>query len=167
MKRLKDAVKFGWPVALGVIAVQAVLFGNTGWPHIVSGIFTGLLGGLFFNAGMSYFKKFAHGLAEGITIDLAHDERVLLEAPANHLLKHEGVGGKLWLTDKRLVFKSHKLNFQNHEQSFALHELSAIKKEEKLKLGFRLELLNKDVHKFIVDSPSEWISTLESRRVAS
>jgi len=34
---------------------------------------------------------------------------------ANHFKGIEGVGGKLFVTNKRIVFKSYSINIQNHE----------------------------------------------------
>lgn len=106
-------------------------------------------------------------LVDKIKIEIAENERVILEAGANHLLKSEAVGGKLLLTDKRIIFKSHKFNFQNHEQSFLLNDLKDVKKEEKYKLGFTLELRNNEIHKFNVDTPQEWIDMLRNKLQAA
>ncbi|KUJ62959.1 hypothetical protein AR687_06085 [Flavobacteriaceae bacterium CRH] len=46
---------------------------------------------------------------ERITITTQDSETALIEAPANHLIDGDIVSGKLCLTDKRLLFKSHEL----------------------------------------------------------
>jgi hypothetical protein len=51
------------------------------------------------------------------------DEQLLKQGPANHFLGLEGVGGWLYLTDKRLLFRSHRFNVQNHEVSMPLDEI--------------------------------------------
>ncbi|MDR6763461.1 hypothetical protein J2Y38_003682 [Flavobacterium sp. 2755] len=45
---------------------------------------------------------------EKIQINTEDSENVMIEAPANHLIDNDIVSGKLCLTDKRLLFKSHK-----------------------------------------------------------
>lgn len=40
------------------------------------------------------------------------DEELLDEAPANHFLGGEGRGGRLYVTDRRVVFLPHRFNFQ-------------------------------------------------------
>jgi hypothetical protein len=50
-----------------------------------------------------------------ITLELQDNEEILLTRPANHFLGIEGVGGKIFITNKRFVFKSHELNIQKHQ----------------------------------------------------
>ena len=45
---------------------------------------------------------------EKIVIQTQHDENLLLETPANYLMDGSLISGKLCLTDKRLLFKSHQ-----------------------------------------------------------
>ena len=45
---------------------------------------------------------------EKIKINKEDFENVMIEAPANHLIDGDIVSGKLCLTDKRLLFKSHE-----------------------------------------------------------
>jgi len=45
----------------------------------------------------------------------------------------EAVGGKLFLTNRRLVFKSHKLNIQNHELSIHLIDIANVGRYKKLR----------------------------------
>lgn len=168
MKKLIEAIRFGWPVTVGSIVVQAVVFGSFSAQVVIAAIITGLLFGFSTVILKPYFRKFGQTqLVDKIKIDIAENERVILEGGANHLVKSEAVGGKLLLTDKRIIFKSHKFNIQNHEQSFLLNDLRDVKKEEKYKLGFRLELRNNEIHKFNVDAPQEWIATLRSKLQAA
>lgn len=46
-------------------------------------------------------------ILEKINISIDNLENVLLQAPANHFIENDIVSGKLCLTDKRLIFKSH------------------------------------------------------------
>jgi len=57
----------------------------------------------------SMYSRFAKPLKvlEGIKIKTDGLETVILEAPANHLIGDGLISGKLCLTDKRLVFKTH------------------------------------------------------------
>jgi len=44
----------------------------------------------------------------------------------------EGVGGKLFLTNKKLIFKSHKINVQKGQTSIEYHNIvDVIKKNSK------------------------------------
>jgi hypothetical protein len=89
---------------------------------------------------------------------------LLLEAGASHLKGREAVGGKLTLTDKRLIFKSHKFNFQNHQEEIPVKEIKAVGQGE----GYQqrvveLKLINNQIHKFIVELPSQWIEAIPHR----
>ena len=81
---------------------------------ILSGIVRGAIAGILFGYLMGKFLKFTDS---NVSIDTEADENILLESPANHCKGIEGVGGKLFLTNKKLIFKSHKFNIQNHEFS--------------------------------------------------
>lgn len=168
MKKLIEAIRIGWPVTIGSIIVQAVVFGTFSWQITIAAIITGLLFGFSFVLIQPYIKKYAdtHLLGK-IKIIVPENEHVVLEGGANHFVKSEAVGGKLLLTDKRIIFKSHKFNFQNHEQSFLLYDLKDVRKEEKYKLGFSFELRNNEIHKFNVDAPQEWIDTLRNKLQAA
>ncbi|WP_269237597.1 hypothetical protein [Flavobacterium flavigenum] len=47
-------------------------------------------------------------ILERITIKIEDFESFIIEAPANHLIGGDIVSGKLCLTDKRLIFKTHQ-----------------------------------------------------------
>lgn len=95
-------------------------------------------------------------------VELMNGEKLVLEDRASQFTGIETVGGRLTLTDKRLVFTSHKFNIQNHSQEFPLTEIKKVAPfehhfSEKI---FKVELANNEVHKFLVDSPADWISTI-------
>ena len=46
-----------------------------------------------------------------VQIDLVDNEKIEFAKGSNHF---KGVGGKLFLTNKRVLFKSHSINVQNH-----------------------------------------------------
>jgi hypothetical protein len=99
-----------------------------------------------------------------IVIMLDPHEKLVKEGGATHRVKLEGVGGKLALTDKRLIFKSHKLNIQNHEQAFQLVGIHSV---EAGKTGFLKNLLlvklsDGTTEKFIVFEPDEWVREIKS-----
>lgn len=45
-------------------------------------------------------------------MNLEKDEKIVRRNRANHIKPLEGVGGKLFLTNFRLIFKSHFFNIQ-------------------------------------------------------
>jgi hypothetical protein len=108
--------------------------------------------GLFINS------KF---LKQGTKIDLDTDVNILFETGANHFKSVEAVGGKLYLTNKRLVFKSHKLNIQNHQLSINISEIVKADRYKALGLtnnGLAVTTASGLVEKFVVQQPEEWFN---------
>jgi len=71
----------------------------------------------------------------------------------------EAVGGKFFLTNRRLVFKSHKLNIQNHELSIHLIDIANVGRYKNLGIinnGLIVTSNDNKVGKFVVEQASEW-----------
>ena len=62
-----------------------------------------LLNGLFYSRFAKSSKKL-----NNISVQFHHSENLKLASPANHTINDHLVAGKLFLTDKRLIFKSYK-----------------------------------------------------------
>ena len=92
---------------------------------IISGLFGGALAGLLFGWLIGLFSN-SKLFTRGTKIDTDEDEDILFETPANHFKGIEGVGGKLYLTNKRLLFKSHKVNIQNHELTINISDIQKV-----------------------------------------
>jgi hypothetical protein len=109
----------------------------------------------------------AERLFQKIIVETAANEIIIKEGGANHFMGKEAVGGKLVLTDKRLIFKSHKFNIQNHQENFELEQIEKVGATSTFKLlknGITLELMNNVKHKFIVDEPTDWIEKIENQK---
>jgi hypothetical protein len=86
-------------------------------------IIVGFGAGCLFGAAMAMLvSRLAHGAPDlfVVTDPIGPEEPVLHEGLANHFRGIEGVGGKLFLTDRRLRFVSHRLNVQVHDTSWPL-----------------------------------------------
>ncbi len=59
---------------------------------------------------------------------LRPNEEMLKSGPANLQRGIETVGGKLYLTNQRLIFESHKFNIQTGETLIALSDIQSIRK---------------------------------------
>ena len=135
---------------------------------IFSGLLTGALSGVFFGWFFGWFLgKFARSkFIHAIKIDTDDDEPILFETVANHFKGIEAVGGKLYLTNKRLVFRSHKINFQNHELSIPLSGIENVGRYKTLGLvnnGLSVTTAGNKVEKFVVDQIEMWISQLTEK----
>ncbi len=134
----------------------------------ISNIGFALLKGIIFALLFTYTTEwFKRRTLKKVMIQIESDEQLLLEGGANHFKGAEGVGGKLVLTNRRLIFKSHNLNIQNHQQSIDISQIKSIREKSNniFSRFLILELLNKEIHKFVVDSPSDWHKLIQSQKV--
>ena len=96
-------------------------------------------------------------------IQLAEGEVILKEGPANHFMGVESVGGKLYLTNLRLFFKSHRLNFQTHEASYRLEDIVSVKPRNTLGFipnGMAVVVKDKGEQKFVVYGRKDWMKKI-------
>ena len=88
-----------------------------------------------------------------IHIDLNTNENIEISRPANHFLGFEAVGGKLFITNQRFVFKSHAVNLQAHELIINFSEIKKIEYYNTLVIvpnGLRIILHSGKIEKFAV-----------------
>ena len=132
---------------------------------IVSALIGGALAGLLFGWLIGLFAK-SKFVNKTTKIDLPSNENVQFETPANHFKGIEAVGGRLYLTNERLMFKSHKLNFQNHSLSIDLKNIVAVGRYKTLGLvnnGLSITTTQSMTEKFVVEQIDEWVNVLESK----
>lgn len=157
------AVLFAVPWTLFMIIYNALLMDGISTRLVVSTVIGGAIAGFLFSLSMEYF---ANRMIKGIQIETDANEEVVMEAGANHFKGKEGVGGKLVLTNKRLIFKSHKYNIQNHQESYDLASIrnaSATKTLGFLKNGLLLQVVDQP-HRFVVDNPTDWINSIYTQQ---
>lgn len=133
---------------------------------VVSGLIIGVISGLLFGWLMGLFinSKFVKKTTK---VDTEPGENILFQTPANHFKGIEGVGGKLYLTNKRLIFKSHKLNIQNHQLSIELTDINNVGRYKTLGLmnnGLSIMTNQNKTEKFVVEQVDEWIKLLADRK---
>ena len=160
---LTSALIFGSSFALLSIIFSA-LTGELDLAEIISSVIGGVIFGLIFTPAMTFIARKLHGK---IHVAIDPGETVIKEGGANHFKKGEGVGGKLVLTDRRLIFKSHNYNIQNHQVSFDLSNLGEVNATRTAKIfqnGLTVKVDNNGVEKFIVDEPQEWISSISQQK---
>lgn len=90
-------------------------------------------------------------------------ESMLFDTPANHFKGIEAVGGKLYLTNKRLVFKSHKINFQKHQLSINLSDILKVDKYKPFSIannGLLIKTTDNKIEKFVVQKREAWVEQL-------
>jgi hypothetical protein len=122
---------------------------------ICSGIFFGVFMYLLYNS--QWFKR---------KIDVQTDNQgpVIYDGGANHFLNGEAVGGKLFLMNDKLRFKSHRFNIQNHElvmnmahvKQVSFYNLAGI-----IANGLEITLDNGKTEKFVVNKRDVWKDMIE------
>ncbi len=158
-KFLKSGLFFGIFMSIFFIVSNSIEEKSINWKIVVAGIIGGLVGGLVF----SFFTKLFTKKIKKIKIEIGESENNLKERLASHFKGIENVGGKLLLTNERLIFKSHKFNIQNHELEIKISEIKKVEKVKTIGLipnGLRITTNMGKAERFVVDSPNEWINKI-------
>jgi hypothetical protein len=98
-------------------------------------------------------------------------ETVVRESRANMQRGIESVGGHLYLTDKRLIFESHKLNVQRGASEIPLASVESVAPAWTRFLGF-IPLAKNSVavgaggaeSRFVVPKRNEWVDAIDRQR---
>ena len=159
---LKTGLKYGIGMSIFFI-IQHLLIADEYSTYaitraIITGVITGMLSGFIFGFIIHWFSKSSF-LNKSTKIETDRDERILFESAANHFKGIEGVGGKLYLTNKRLIFKSHKLNIQNHQLAIPLADISEIGRYKTLGLvnnGLTVSTIHHATERFVVEDADLW-----------
>lgn len=129
---------------------------------IIGGIIPGIISGVLFGLFIGWFVT-SKTITTATKIELLPGEEITFQTAANHFKGLEGVGGKLYLTNQRLVFKSHQLNIQKHEISIPLSDISVVARYKTMGIvnnGLSVTTVSK-TEKFVVDSPKIWLVKLQ------
>lgn len=162
-KALLSGVIFGIGMAISFITMNSIEASQINLKIIVSGLIGAIIAGLIFGLFMKYiFKK-----GNNIQIELQDNENILKEGLANHKVKYESVGGKLFLTTQRLVFKPHKINVQRHLFELELNKIKDCNKFKSLGVfsnGLIINTNNNETERFVVNNPNDWITVIDKER---
>jgi len=122
----------------------------------------GLLHGLLFVYVMKLTNRKGSRAIQLLKAELIQDETLIVEGPANHIKKAEGVG-KLFLTNSRLIFASPK---QNNQVCYPLDMIIGIKLYKIGGVFNKGLMINVEgrVEKFIVDYPKDWLELIKTQR---
>lgn len=129
------------------------------------GLLAGALTGFLFGWTIGAFAN-SKMVSKATNIEIGPDETILFETPANHFKGMEGVGGKLYLTNQCLVFKSHKFNVQNHAFSVSLHKIKSAGRYKPIGIinnGLIIETDSSKPEKFVVEQAEKWVRQLEEK----
>lgn len=168
-EKYKPGFFYGLVIAIYIIAKNLLTDSDLSVKKILiilaTGIVGGALSGLLFGWLMRLFAN-SKMLTKSTKIDIQEGETIVFDTGANHFKGIEAVGGKLFLTNKRLVFKSHKFNFQPHELSISLNEIDNVcrcKTAGIVDNGLCLTTTGNKTEKFVVEQAEEWITQLNKK----
>ena len=152
VKFAKTTLFMGIPfgIGMGVLYILAAGWHGALWLALGSGLFFGVAMAAF----MSYQRRrFA------LQRPAFSGEQVLHEGPANHFLNREGVGGWIYLTSRRFLFRSHAINLQPHELSIELSDISEAQPVMTAKIipnGLRIVTSSGQDERFVVEDRRRW-----------
>ena len=133
---------------------------------MVWGIRAGICSGFLFGLVMAVFARSQENKAL-TSPPLLSDERLLREGSAHHVLRTKGLIGRLYLTDKRLLFEAFPSNKEVHEVSIPVHEISeafAIKSYGFVRNKVRVANTDGSTETFLTDDVNGWIEEINERR---
>lgn len=103
--------------------------------------------------------------------EMRQGERIIKEGAANLQKGVETVGGKLYLTNQRLVFEAHKVNVQGGVTEVALPDIQSLQKRWTKFLGIIPLFPNSlaacvkgEEYRFVLSGRSSWASAIEAQR---
>jgi GRAM domain len=139
--------------------------------HAGLAAFAAVISGLFFAIGMRIFGANMKNRFKTDPPALDSNEPILYSGPANHMRGYEGVGGFLYLTSHRLLFRPHSFNVQKGDFSLPSSEIKSVISNQKT-LGFLANRLiavdNSGMRQtFIVYEPKVWAEKIAVQQVAN
>lgn len=162
----KAGIIFGTVMAV-IFFLQTLITGdNPGAKNIliafIVAAFCGTLAGFLYALTLNKIGR-SGWIDKQMRITTEPGESMLFDTPANHFKGIEAVGGKLYLTNKRLVFKSHKINFQKHQLSINLSDILKVDKYKPFSIannGLLIKTTDNKIEKFVVQKREAWVEQL-------
>lgn len=106
-------------------------------------------------------------LIDDIGEKLENDENIILQDAANLFRGSISVGGRLTLTNSRLIFQPHKINFESNDEVIAIENIKGVKKVKTLDFfdtSLRVTTENDDEYKFVLTAATrdKWFEKINS-----
>ena len=140
---------------------------QTGIYYLVQGVVFGLFMGFLMPYFMQKFgSRLGNKLNESILDSLDQNETLEFEGPANLFRGIEGVGGKLFITNKKLIFAAHKLNIQKGQTYIPYDEITSVSPRKTAKLidnGLRINTIDSKEFDFVVNDREQWIELINQK----
>ena len=154
-------LRTGIPFGISMGAFLWFFFG-----HRSISITSGVLAGVLFGICMALFASYQRRRFQAERPDF-HGEELIHEGPANHFFHGEGVGGWLYLTTGRLLFRSHRVNLQPHETDLPLNEISTATPSATagfIPNGLSISTASGAVERFVVEGRKQWSDAITNAK---
>lgn len=127
--------------------------------------------GVFFGLSMALvfpfvFGKFLEKSNKNICPELEHGEVIDTEGAANLFRGVEAVGGRLFLTNKKLIFNSHQFNIQTGLTAIEYQFISEVQTKRTGKMvanGIRIKTVEGSEFDFVVSNRDIWVKKIEEK----
>jgi len=165
--RLKVVLSAGVP--FGVLMGLYLLW-RLGTDDAVRALWLGGASGLLFGLILDRFiARQGTPLIDDGPQAMHEGERVLLVGAANHFLRAEARGGRLMLTERRLIFTSHGKNFQNQGLEVPVAEIVSCRPRRTLGIipnGLEVVRSGGKVERFVVWNHDTWAQRIREACLA-
>jgi uncharacterized membrane protein (UPF0136 family) len=157
-KRSKNVILSGifFGVFMGIFATFRY---GISWIALVQGVLCGILFGVFM-----YLFSNSKKIKQQTQVEITEDDVLIYSGDANHNVKLEGVGGKLYLFSNKLQFQSHKLNIQSHGLIIEITQIEKVAIYNTLGLipnGLVITTTEGKTEKFVVNDRKVWKAEIE------
>ena len=123
--------------------------------------------GLFMGITWALIMKWMSGDPyKHVKLILEVDETVVKEGGANLMTGNKGEGGKLAITNRRLLFKGQRYDtrdFQFVIEYDKIENIRIYKSWKLLKNELHITMLDATKHRFAVDNPDQWLNAIEGQ----
>jgi MFS superfamily sulfate permease-like transporter len=153
-KYVKTAILEGLILAIFMGVFFTIAFG------ILIGIICGIVLGAVFALIMGAFNGRQSKKFNDIRSEIQKKEKVLYDDGAYHYMGSESVGGWLFLTDKSLIFISHKYNVQRHAMEIPLGNITEVCNDPSLNItknSMIIKTKGGKSTKLVVSQRKKWI----------
>lgn len=168
MKRIVRYGLFqGLTFVLIMTAISYLISGNDFVRALTGGVAGGILVAVA-NSLLFYKYTVPKYILDAISVDIDTDEEIIFHTPANYISVQEPLSGKLFLTNKRLIFKNHKQDKNVLQFSIDLPDIYGISTFKSVKLfenGLSVHTTSNVSHRFVVDRIKQWIVQFDKNKM--
>lgn len=158
--QIKSSVLLGLVFGLSFGLILAI------WNSVPYALTAGIVLGIVFGIKM-YFFVTSKTVNEQTQIEDVNGNTIIRSGGANHFVRGEAVGGKLYLLIDEIHFKSHNFNIQNHEQIIRMDQIRDVKFFNPLGFlpnGLVISTNEGKKEKFVVNDRKFWKEDIEKLR---